>query len=171
MPLLGGRTTLRWLGSSAVELKVPTAVEPLRSAVVFIVLEPRDVPMLWWWFRARGRHDLLIVRGQLDVTPRLELEVLDPRAWSTRSIETGVQRDHWSTVAVPSPSPLVAYGRGELEAAPELIALAALPGLSLVRLAVHHRAPQLEVQWKVAGLERLGSRRVLDAFYQVARRA
>jgi hypothetical protein len=171
MPRLGGRTTLRWLGSSAVELKVQTAVEPLRSAEVFIVLEPRDVPLLWWWFRARGRHDLLIVRGQLHAPPRFELEVLDPHAWSTRGVEGGLRRNRWSPVAVPSPSRLLAYGRGQLEVAPELIALATLPGLSLVRLAVHHSVPQLEVQWKIAGLERLESRRVLEAFYQVARRA
>ena len=170
MPLLGGRTTLRWLGSSAVELKVQTALEPLRSAEVFIVLEPRDVPLLWWWFRARGRHDLLIVRGELDAPPRFELEVLDPRAWSTRGVESSVRRDRWSPVAVPPASLLVACGRGQLEAAPEVIALATLPGLSLVRLAVHRTAPQLEVQWKVAGLERLESRRVLEAFYRVARR-
>src|SRR3989449_604121 len=55
MTLLGERTTLRWLGSSGVELKVQHALPPLKSAEVFVLLEPRDLPLLWWLFRARGQ--------------------------------------------------------------------------------------------------------------------
>src|SRR2546426_639989 len=84
MTLLGERTTLRWLGSSGVELKVQHALPPLKSAEVFVLLEPRDLPLLWWLFRARGRRDLLIVRAELRTAPRFELEALHPRAWSTR---------------------------------------------------------------------------------------
>ncbi len=86
LPVLGAKTTLRWLGSSAVELKVADARAPLRSAEVFLVLEPRDLPILWWLFRARGRRDLLIVRGELRGTPPLEFEALDPSAWSPRGL-------------------------------------------------------------------------------------
>ena len=101
MPLLGAKTTLRWLGSSAIELKVTSALAPLRSADVFIVLEPRDLPFLWWLFHARGRRDLLIVRAQLGATPPFELEALDLRAWSTRGIERAMRRNQWTPVAVP----------------------------------------------------------------------
>ena len=94
MPLLGAKTTLRWLGSSAIELKVTNALAPLRSVDVFVVLEPRDLPFLWWLFHARGRRDLLIVRAQLGATPPFELEALDLRAWSTRGIERAARRQH-----------------------------------------------------------------------------
>ena len=57
MALLGEKTTLRWLGSSAVELKIQEALRPLRTAEIFVVLEPRDVPLVWWLFRAWGRRD------------------------------------------------------------------------------------------------------------------
>ena len=56
MSLLGEKTTLRWLGSSGVELKVQEPIAPFRWAQVFVVLEPRDVPFLWWLSRRRGRR-------------------------------------------------------------------------------------------------------------------
>src|SRR2546422_10590768 len=74
MTLLGERTTLRWLGSSGVELKVQHALPPLKSAEVFVLLEPRDLPLLWWLFRARGRRDLLIVRAERSEEHTSELQ-------------------------------------------------------------------------------------------------
>src|SRR5207249_12032296 len=110
--LLGERTTLRALGSSGVELKVQHALPPLKSAEVFVLLEPRDLPLLWWLFRARGRRDLLIVRAELRAAPRFELEALHPRAWSTRGVARALEGDRWTPAPVPSGSPLVAYQRG-----------------------------------------------------------
>ena len=63
LPLVGEKTTLRWLGSSAIELKIADAKPPFREAEVVVVLEPRDVPILWWFARLRGRRDLLMPRG------------------------------------------------------------------------------------------------------------
>src|SRR5919198_4169854 len=56
LPLLGRRTTLRWLGSSVAELQIANADAPFRDATVMVVLEPRDVGLLWAFARARGRR-------------------------------------------------------------------------------------------------------------------
>jgi hypothetical protein len=168
MPLLGERTTLRWLGSSGLELNVQDARGPLKSAQVFILLEPRDLPILWWLFRARGRRDLLIIRGDLHRAPRFELEALDLHAWSTRGVERTLQRHQWTPVAVPAASSLVAYGRGREDVASQVLPVAALPELSLVRLAVRHRTPNLEVQWHLTGLRSLESRRVFETLHRLA---
>jgi len=172
MPLVGERTTLRWLGSSGLELKVQTAVAPLKSAEVFILLEPRDLPVLWWLFRARGRRDLLIVRGELRDAPPFELEALDTHAWSTRGLERTLRRDRWTPVDVPPDSSLVAYGRGSrarADAASHALPMATLPELSLVRLAIRHAAPNLEVQWHETALRSLESRRVFETVHRLAR--
>jgi hypothetical protein len=166
--LLGKRTTLRWLGSSAVELKVQTALPPLRSAEVFIVLEPRDLPLLWWVFRARGRRDLLILRGELRSEPRFELEAVDARAWSTRGIERALKGSQWTFAAVPPPSTMIAYAHGRTEAVGELLALATVPGLTLVRLAVHRSAPNLELHWQVGAMDGIDARRVVGSLHRLA---
>src|SRR3990172_1110431 len=64
LPALGEKTTLRWLGTSAVELGIAKAKPPFRRFELVVILEPRDVPWLWIWSMARGRRDLLILRGQ-----------------------------------------------------------------------------------------------------------
>ena len=170
MPRLGERTTLRWLGSSGLELKVQHATAPLKTAEVFILLEPRDLPVLWWLFRARGRRDLLIVRGDLRTPPAYELEALRRGAWSTRGLERTLQRERWTPVTAPSGSSLVAYGRGRAERAAELVPLAVLPEVSLVRIALHSSEPHLEVQWHLTGLRDLESGQVFETLYRIAQR-
>jgi hypothetical protein len=82
LPLLGRKTTFRWLGSTAVVLKIAEAKEPFREVEVVVVLEPRDVALLWAWSRRRGRRDFLILRGWLRRPPRFELEAGDERGWT-----------------------------------------------------------------------------------------
>ena len=170
LPLLGPRTTLRWLGSSAIELRVQEALGPLRRAELFIVLEPRDLPVILWWFRHRGRRDLLIVRGELRDPPRGEFEVIDPRAWSTRNVPAALQRRGWTAVSMRPDSHWVGYGPGGSAVGMEVVEIAALPEVVLVRLASHRQAPHIEVQWRLDALHQLKATTVLDAFQKVAGR-
>jgi hypothetical protein len=92
LPVLGGRTTVRWLGSSVVEMVIADARAPFASATLVIFLEPRDLP--WWPLsRLRGRRDTLIVRGVLRRTPSLELEILAPASWSARDAMPRVPKE------------------------------------------------------------------------------
>jgi hypothetical protein len=171
--LLGEKTTLRWLGSSAVELKLQEPVLPLRWAQVFVVLEPRDVPFLWWFFRARGRRDLLIVRGQLRAMPKFELEALDRGAWSTRGIERELRARGWTSLETLA-APLAAFTHGGGPAAAGLLDQCirglALPTLPLVRVAVRQEQPNLEVQWRLRGFETTSSRLVLESLQRIVER-
>jgi hypothetical protein len=100
LPLLGSRTTLRWLGSSAVELTIAEAVAPFRDATVVVVLEPRDVSVLWAWARSRGRRDFVIVRANLRRAPRFSLAVADPVAW-TGGLDRLSADDGWMPIEWP----------------------------------------------------------------------
>ena len=84
LPMVGRRTTLRWLGSSAVELGIMEAEPPFREATVIIVLEPRDVAVLWAFARSRGRRDFVIFRANLVRAPRFSVDVRDPSGWTGR---------------------------------------------------------------------------------------
>lgn len=84
LPRLGEKTTLRWMGSSAVELVIAKARQPFRRVELIVVLEPRDVPWFWLMSRAQGRRDMLIVRGQLTTAPQFEFDLLSPGSWSER---------------------------------------------------------------------------------------
>ena len=170
LPRLGPRSTLRWLGSSALELKVQEAREPLRNAELFILLEPRDLPIVRWLFRLRGRRDLLIVRADLPAPPRFEFEAFDPRAWSTRGVRRTLQRKGWAALAAPPGSPVLAFGPGPAAPGTDVVSLATLPELPLVRVAIRREAPHLEVQWRLDALAGLEAIRVFDAVRALAER-
>jgi len=55
LPLLGERTTVRWLGSTAVEMVIRDGKAPFASVTLVIFLEPRDLPWMWALGRSRGR--------------------------------------------------------------------------------------------------------------------
>jgi hypothetical protein len=89
LPLIGPRATVRWLGSTVLELAIREAAAPFANATVLVVLAPRDLP--WGWML--GRRDTLIVRGALRRAPDAELEVLDAASWSGREALPRVPRE------------------------------------------------------------------------------
>jgi len=166
LPLVGEKTTLRWLGSSAVELKIESAKPPFRDAVVLVLLEPRDVPLIWWFSRLRGRTDLFIFRSALRSTPRREFEALDVAAWSARRAYGHVKERDWP--AVNAPAPLQAFAPQASTDASPVIAAAALAGCPLVRLSVRRSEPDLEFQWRLDDVRKHSSREVFAAIRRVA---
>jgi hypothetical protein len=167
LKLLGEKTNLRWLGSSVAELKIQSAKEPFRQVEVVIVLEPRDVPFLWCYYRARGRRDLLIVRGQLRHTPSFEFEAFDLRCWTTHAIEKQVRFRNWNPVPLPESLPLVAYAAGNTPPATQLLETVALPGCTPVRLGIRRTGPNLEVQWNLAEIQKIPARELFTAIIRI----
>jgi hypothetical protein len=139
LPGLGSRSTVRWLGSSVVEMQIAEAQHPFSRATLVIFLEPRDLP--WWPLsRLRGRRDTLIVRGTLRTHPPLELEALDPASWSGREALPRIPRE-W-----PGRKDLL-HVRGESGAAigrAEAL-LARTAGLEVRRLSVRRSEPHFQL--------------------------
>ncbi len=167
LPLVGRRTTLRWLGSSAVELRIADAHDPFRDATILVVLEPRDVGLLWGWARLRGRRDMLIVRANLRRAPRTSVAVADPRAWTGRLDDDTAG---WRRLAWP-PKPLEGRASGPAGADEQAIRTAwtdlerATGGVW--RLVVQPVVPHLEVHLRPPGRE-AGADRVLRPLKQLA---
>jgi hypothetical protein len=97
LPRLGEKTTVRWMGSSAVELVIAKARQPFRRVELILVLEPRDVPWFWLLSRVQGRRDMLIVRGQLATAPQFEYDLLSPGSWSERETVGRGEARQWES--------------------------------------------------------------------------
>ncbi|HYL23072.1 MAG TPA: hypothetical protein VEV21_01630 [Burkholderiales bacterium] len=141
LPLIGARTTVRWLGSSVVQMTLGDTKAPFNAAGVVIFLEPRDLP--WWPLsRARGRRDTLIVRGTLLRTPALELELLEPASWSERDALPRIPGS-WQTrdgkLRLHHDAP-AALERGDA-----LLARAQAAGMQLMRLSVRRAEPNFQL--------------------------
>ncbi len=168
LKLLGEKTSLRWLGSAALELKIQNAKDPFRQAEVVILLEPRDVPFTWLYYRLRGRRDLLIVRGQLRATPAFEFEALDPNAWSARGVEAKIRFRNWTPLTLPASSPLVAYTAGEaLPSSAGLIEAASLTGCRPLRLAIRRTEPNFEIHWNLAEARKVPAQTLLEVIRRI----
>ncbi|HEX9116562.1 MAG TPA: hypothetical protein VGA61_10875 [Anaerolineae bacterium] len=161
LPLIGERTTFRWLGSSVAELVIERAKSPFRRLETLVILAPRDVPFMWLWALAIGRRDTLILRSNLQSAPKIVLELVDPAAWTGRQALQEVVRDGWESSPALTTIPVLA-ARGEAIKGLRLMApqgrlspaLAALPScLSIIdqfsprftRLSVRRDPPSLEV--------------------------
>jgi hypothetical protein len=165
LPLVGEKTTLHWLGSSVLQLKIPNAKRPFREAQVLFVLEPRDLAPLWWLARARGRRDLFIFRSRMHNLPEFEFEAFAPTAWSARGREAQLRSQGWQPV--PARDSLVAYAPQLPTAAHRLLDLATLSGCPLVRLCVQRGDPNFEVHWPLAELQKLPASTVFETLRKV----
>jgi hypothetical protein len=146
LPRLGRKTTMRWLGSTAVVLRIGEAAEPFREAEVVVVLQPRDIPLLWAFSRRRGRRDFLVLRGWLRRTPDFEAEAGDARGWTgddrLKRLDTEVWREAgWGDEHVR------AYVTSDAEPATARRAWEALDAASggVWRLSIRREHPHLEV--------------------------
>lgn len=164
LPILGRRTTLRWLGSSAAELRIADAESPFRDATVIVVLEPRDVAFLWAFARSRGRRDFVILRANLERAPRFSADIGDPRGWTGRpgEPEGGERSVDWPDGVRAT------FGPGADEAAirrawERLSAASA----GLWRLTVQPIVPHLEVHARPPAAD-VPSRRLIDPVRELA---
>ena len=165
LPMLGRKTTLRWLGSSAVELGIAKAEAPFREATVVVVLEPRDVSFLWAYARSRGRRDFLIVRANLRRAPRFSMDVGDPRGWTGRpdAAEEGVRAVDW-------PDGCLAFASPEANEALVRSTWDRLGNVSegVWRLTVQPVVPHVEVHLRPPATDGVASDRVLAPIRDLA---
>jgi len=168
LPLVGEKTTLRWLGSSVVHLQIENAREPFRRVEVLVVLEPRDVPPFWLLSRIRGRRDLLIVRTELRSVPKLQVEILDRQAWSTRVVDKEVRQQQWQLVPFESPEFRV-YAVPPVANIAALLAEARRPGLAPVRIGVRRTKNSFEMQWQLSSQPASDARAIFETAQRLAR--
>jgi hypothetical protein len=168
LPMLGRKTTLRWLGSSAVELGIATAELPFRDATVVVVLEPRDVSLLWAYARSRGRRDFIIVRANLRRAPRFSMDVGDPRGWTGRP--DAAEQD-WRTVDWPDGCvALVGPGGADETTVRSAWDRLGKASAGVWRLTVQPVVPHLEVHLRPPLTDRVASDRMLAPIRDLAAR-
>jgi hypothetical protein len=166
LPMLGRKTTMRWLGSSAVELGIAKAEAPFRDATVVVVLEPRDVSILWAYARSRGRRDFLIIRANLRRAPRFSMDVGDPRGWTGRpdSAEQGWRTVDWPNGCVAQAGP----GADEVTVRSAWARLGEASE-GVWRLTIQPVVPHLEIHLRPPAIAMVAADRVIAPIRDLAR--
>jgi hypothetical protein len=171
LPMLGERTTVRWLGSTAVEMVIRDGKAPFAGVTLIIFLEPRDMPWMWALARTRGRRDTLIIRGVLNRAPAVELEALDPVSWSGRDAFPRVPPD-WPVRQAAAPGGMVVHYASPtaLAHADALLALAQRARLAVKRLSVRRSEPNFQIHISIPD-RRQPARAFFEAVHALAERA
>jgi hypothetical protein len=170
LPLIGERSTYRWLGSSVVELKIAKAKSPFRNSETLVVFEPRDILLFWGWARWRGRRDMLIFRAQLESAPGYEIEVFDPNAWTTHNTERDVAKKNWTKLDLAPHPALRAYysSKADTSQISRIVNLANQLDGKLIRLSIHRDLPNLEIHWLLPDLKTARANQVFGQVKQIA---
>jgi hypothetical protein len=147
LQLLCERTTVRWLGTTAVELLLSKAKPPFEEVTLVIFLEPRDVPWLWGFSRSRGRRDALILRARLRRPPHADLEALDRPSFAGRDALRRMASERWSVRESAGEGALPIFHKVEaaLPLADDLLELAHVGGMKVRRLSVRRAEPHLQL--------------------------
>jgi hypothetical protein len=171
LPTLGERTTVRWLGSTAVEMAIRDGKAPFASLTLVIFLEARDTPWMWALGRTGGRRDTLIIRGVLRGLPEVELEALDAASWSGREALKRVPPE-WSVRDGAAAGDLIVHysNAAALAHADALLTEARRAGLVVKRLSVRRTEPQFQVHLSIPD-QRQPARAFFETVQTIAKRA
>jgi hypothetical protein len=143
---VGAKATVKWIGTTAVQLGLAAANAPFESATVVVFLAPRDLPWLWAFSRARGRRDTLILRAGLRKEPVYDLELLDRGSWSGRDALREMREERWS-IREGRGDALPAFYKvdGALAQADALEEAARRAGATLRRVSVRRKGSHLQL--------------------------
>ncbi len=147
LPLVGERTTFRWLGSSVAELVIAQGKGAIRRLELLVVLAPRD--LVWNWVIAflRGRKDILILRLDLAGPPRLAFDLADPQTWTGRMILQDARGREWQIQEYQGQELAAASGHHKLAASQLERLHEPLARLSprFARISLRRETPHLEL--------------------------
>jgi hypothetical protein len=150
---LGDQVTVSRLGTSGFQMNVRKARAPFKRVETTILLEPREILLLWIFNLLRGRADHLVFKGTLRTLPRGEVEVIKKKGHLARRVLKGLDERTWTQQETDS-SLVIAY-RGK-QGQQQADAISHLEGdLSprLLRLSLSKKAPHLLVSLSLAGLD------------------
>jgi hypothetical protein len=147
LPLIGQRTSFRWLGTSVAEMSIAKAKRPFQRLDTLLVLKPRDVFWMTLIALAQGRDDVLIFRSYLSTPPLLDLELADPKDWSGRNALRQAASRGWETTDFQGLRLMAPRGLLELAAKTLQQLNAPMRALSsrYLRLSLRKTAPNLVV--------------------------
>ena len=172
LPLVGEKTTMRWMGSSVLEMKIAKAKPPMRTFDALAIFEPRDVIILWLISYLQGRRDWIIFRAQLQSAPSFELELFDPNGWTTKSTERELKKKDWTPWQTDAAlGPLRAVVSGNSSAAQPIVDLITRSDFKWARVAVHRDVPNVEVHLAMPSLKIETARKLLTQVRQICEAA
>ncbi len=140
----------RWVNASIFQFVAQRATTPVSKLAAIIVLESRELPLVWWVNLLRNRRDLLVVRMDLRPAPRagVELEAYRQGAKPERDVRQRLTEPGWEQTIIHDYT--VHYQRGAAHLKDELPRLLDEWQPYLRRLSISAASPHLLLSFSPA---------------------
>jgi hypothetical protein len=164
----GGKITVSRLGTSGFQVNVKKAQTPFRRIETTILLEPREILLLWIFNLLRRGTDYLIFKSTLRASPRGEIEMVKKRGRLARQVLKELDERAWTRQETPG-GLVVAYqdkrGQRQADAISHLV-----EDLSprLLRLSLSKKAPHILVNLSLTGLDEQSALLLLSSLQDLA---
>jgi hypothetical protein len=150
---LGGERESGWIGSpaSGARVNVVHAAPPFRRLEITLLLENREVLLLWLLDRLRGKRDRLIIRATLRSPRRGEVEIVPIKG----KLAEGLRREEeqpWTWQKGPGELSVAYRGTGAQRQVTALEPWLEVYGRYLDRFSWCKADPHVQLQIRVAGL-------------------
>jgi len=144
-----GKASVNWVGGSAFRVDVQGALGPFKRVGMMVFLEAREMLLLWIVNRLRGQRDILVIRGNLRLIPKTDLE-LTRRGWRAGRAMKALESEGWT---VDSLKEVFIALKKDSEIASGLASALSEEVPRLVRLSIRKRSPHLLANFHLSGLE------------------
>ncbi len=164
----GGQITVSRLGTSGFQVSVRKAQTPFKRVETTILLQPREILLLWIFNLLRGRTDYLVFKGTLRASPRGGVEVIKKRERLTRRVLKGLDEKTWTRQETASGLVIACRGEKGQQQADAISHLVEELSPRLLRLSLSKKAPHLLVSLSLAGLDEQSALLLLSSLQDLA---
>jgi hypothetical protein len=164
----GDQITVGRLGLSGFQVNVKKAQVPFKRIETTILLQPREILLLWIFNLLRRRTDYLVFKGTLRASPRGEVEVIKKRGRLAGRVLKGLNEGTWTRQETAGGLVMACRGEKGQRQADAISHL--VEGLSprLLRLSLSKKAPHLLVSLSLAGLDEQSALLLLSSLQNLA---
>ncbi len=163
----GGQITAGRLGLSGFQVNVIKAQAPFKRVEATIILQPREILLLWIFNLLRGRTDYLVLKGTLRTLPRGEIEVMKRGRLGGRVLK-GLDEGAWTRQDTASGLVMACRSEKGHQQADAISHLVEDLSPRLLRLSLNKKAPHLLVSLSLAGLDEQSALLLLSSLRDLA---
>jgi hypothetical protein len=165
----GGQITVSRLGTSGFQVNVRETQPSFKRIETTILLESREILLLWIFNLLRGDTDYLVFKGTLRASPRGEVEVVKKKGRLARRVLKGLDEKAWTRQETAGGLVIACRGKQGRQQADAISHLVEDLSPRLLRLSLSKKAPHLLVSLSLARLDEQSALLLLSSLQDLAR--
>ena len=171
LQVFGGKITVSRLGTSGFQVNVKRAQHPFKRIETTILLEPREILLLWIVNLLQGKADYLVLKGTLRAPPRGEVEMVKKKGRLARQVLKNLDESAWTSQETAGGLVIACRGKQGQRQADAISHLMEDLSPHLLRLSLSKKTPHLLVSLSLAGLDEQSALLLLSSLQNLAQTA